>query len=255
MKSFRGMENADILHFSTSLSLLEEFMGSKLAGLIRIARERKGMSQVELANAIGVSQTAIGHWERGVFTPRGRNLRALTDALGLSDTFHEVAEADDDDKTDSEGVSQLAVAAGGGNGFLFEHQFSALLSGIDANVQKHVKISRPPMGQWIVDYMTHRSVIELKRPRSYAGIVDVVTQAFWRLVVLRAILNEPKNYVVVVQRPSSDAATTDSTLFYDQKLASLAFEASLLGLHLIVTDTPEQAIKAIEDLEHELDRS
>lgn len=46
-------------------------------------REAAGLSQAELAAKIGVSQSAIGHWERSIFTPRGRNVNALAVALAV----------------------------------------------------------------------------------------------------------------------------------------------------------------------------
>lgn len=228
-------------------------MNSSLPGLIRIARERKGLSQAELAAKIGVSQAAIGQWERGVFTPRGRNLKALSDVLGLSDTFQEVAEADEELATGG-ADSRISVAERSKQSFIFNQQFRQLLSQVDADAKWYSKIEVPAAGQWIVDYLTHRSVIELKTPKAYAGVVDLVTQACWRLTVLRAILGEGKNYVVVIQRPPLDPLLEEAQTFYDQKLAGLAYEASLVGLHLIVTDTPEEAVKAIEDLERDLDR-
>jgi len=49
---------------------------------LRLGRIRSGYSQAELAMMIGVSQAAIGQWERGSTSPRARRMTALTAAIG-----------------------------------------------------------------------------------------------------------------------------------------------------------------------------
>lgn len=49
---------------------------------IKRRREAKGLSQEQLAQAIGVSRRAITNWETGQAEPRGRNLRGLERMLG-----------------------------------------------------------------------------------------------------------------------------------------------------------------------------
>lgn len=44
-------------------------------------REASGLTQLELAKAIGVSQPALALWETGRYKPSGRNLRPYVDAL------------------------------------------------------------------------------------------------------------------------------------------------------------------------------
>jgi transcriptional regulator with XRE-family HTH domain len=46
-------------------------------------RKNLGLSQRELAAAVGVSEAAIGHWERGIRHPRGEHLRRYVEALDV----------------------------------------------------------------------------------------------------------------------------------------------------------------------------
>jgi transcriptional regulator with XRE-family HTH domain len=56
----------------------------KRVGLrIRSARERKGLSQTQLAHQLGVSNTQVSRWETGRGLPLG-HLDELSEALGMS---------------------------------------------------------------------------------------------------------------------------------------------------------------------------
>lgn len=50
---------------------------------IRAFREAKGPSQKELAEALGVDQSAISAWERGIAEPTMFNFRRLASVLGV----------------------------------------------------------------------------------------------------------------------------------------------------------------------------
>lgn len=49
-----------------------------LAANIRTARKSLGLTQSQLATAIGVEQLAVSRWERAVSVPHPANLAALT---------------------------------------------------------------------------------------------------------------------------------------------------------------------------------
>lgn len=55
-----------------------------LALTIRTLREGLNLTQPELGQALGVSRAAISAWENGVNTPRGKRLKRLADALGVT---------------------------------------------------------------------------------------------------------------------------------------------------------------------------
>ena len=51
---------------------------------IRQLREERGWSQLEVAVRVGVEQSTVSEWERGVKTPRPRRQQALADLFGIS---------------------------------------------------------------------------------------------------------------------------------------------------------------------------
>ena len=48
---------------------------------MRQARLSRGLSQGQIARAIGVAQTTVGRWERNAIRPSGRRLEALAKVL------------------------------------------------------------------------------------------------------------------------------------------------------------------------------
>lgn len=55
-------------------------MGAK----IRAYRLAKGLSQFDLADALGLDQTTISAWECGKAEPTAFNIRRLADILGVA---------------------------------------------------------------------------------------------------------------------------------------------------------------------------
>lgn len=54
---------------------------------IRETRRKRGLSQVDLARAIGVTQPAVANWESGVHDPRRVVLARIADTLDVSATW------------------------------------------------------------------------------------------------------------------------------------------------------------------------
>ena len=52
--------------------------------MIRATRETQGMSAAELAEAVGVTCSAISQWETGRFTPRTHHQLAIAKALNVA---------------------------------------------------------------------------------------------------------------------------------------------------------------------------
>ena len=51
---------------------------------LRQLREEAVLTQAELAEQVGVSATAISHWETGSKRPRASNIRKLAKAFGVT---------------------------------------------------------------------------------------------------------------------------------------------------------------------------
>lgn len=70
-------------------------MGKILPGL-RARRKAAGLSQEELAAAVGCTYQAVGAWERGDVLPTAERLPALAEALGCSidDLYRKYEEKD-----------------------------------------------------------------------------------------------------------------------------------------------------------------
>jgi transcriptional regulator with XRE-family HTH domain len=63
-----------------------------LATAIRLARRRADLSQIELAERLGIRQSSVSQWERGTTEPTGRRLVHLIGELpGLADILKELS--------------------------------------------------------------------------------------------------------------------------------------------------------------------
>ncbi|MGI9600330.1 MAG: helix-turn-helix domain-containing protein [Acidimicrobiales bacterium] len=69
---------------------------ARIAELVRWARRQAGLSQVELAAAVGTTQSAVSRWERAHDEPRLSTLTAIMAACGRR--LELLAEADDVDR-------------------------------------------------------------------------------------------------------------------------------------------------------------
>jgi transcriptional regulator with XRE-family HTH domain len=54
-----------------------------LAEALRQAREKRGWTQVQLADRAGISQSLLARYESGEYLPGAENLVRVADALGI----------------------------------------------------------------------------------------------------------------------------------------------------------------------------
>jgi transcriptional regulator with XRE-family HTH domain len=60
-----------------------EIAAESLAVRIKRLRIANGFTQGQLGELIGISSTAVGKWELGVYLPKGRYVAKLAGALGI----------------------------------------------------------------------------------------------------------------------------------------------------------------------------
>lgn len=69
----------------------------RLGNRIQEARKKAGLTQIEVAKALGISQSLISDWEKGNVIPLATNIYQLTQLFGISplllNPFEELAEA------------------------------------------------------------------------------------------------------------------------------------------------------------------
>jgi DNA-binding XRE family transcriptional regulator len=71
---------------------LDAKAGLPLGTVIRMARKQAGMSQVELAAALGIHQSSVSQWERGTTEPSTQSLLTLMGVLpGVAETLSAAA--------------------------------------------------------------------------------------------------------------------------------------------------------------------
>ncbi|MBO4838068.1 MAG: helix-turn-helix transcriptional regulator [Lachnospiraceae bacterium] len=85
----------------------------KLCDKIQTARKRAGLSQVDLADAMGVSRQSVSKWETGESNPDIGKLAQLAKVLNVSADWLLSEEEDLPDKPDGSARTEDARAAGG----------------------------------------------------------------------------------------------------------------------------------------------
>jgi transcriptional regulator with XRE-family HTH domain len=236
-------------------------MNKKIGPMIRNARTHKGLSQAELATKVGVSQAAIGHWERGTFTPKGKNLNALSEILGiaLQPDLPEV-EAPDEGKIAigknfrrdplARNVPWRASATDHrSQAAEFEGWLENYLDGFDATVKLNAPDGDPEHEAWKIDFMSDRTIVEVRHLISYQRIGETIERALWRLAFLQAVYGDEMMYVAVIRRPTAPTSLANIPPAYERLVTRLCAEADLVGIHLFLVDTPEEAALAILGLE------
>lgn len=238
---------------------------------IREARARMGWSQADLAKILGVSQAAVGQWERGTTVPRVKHMLIMRDSF--DQTFRtEMGYGGGDGAaynhstspttlgspgvqnapypSSRHGLERLLTAEHKATAVDFDKVLAQALQRLDPTLQMHVTVGgETDLSQWIVDYMTQKTVVEVKHPDSFVGMEEIISRSLLQLAVLRSILGEERNYVVVVRRPIQAPLSDCALPPIERKIAKLTTEASLLRLHLLVVNSVEEAVKHITELE------
>ena len=89
------------------MKALQEFLGSQ----VRVFRDRRGLSQIELAERINVSKETVGKIERGAAAPSFKTLDKLCRELRISPRFLFPADKNENGKATSTALEKLVTKA------------------------------------------------------------------------------------------------------------------------------------------------
>ena len=86
---------ADALEMPVGAFLPSMGLGESTGSRIKIARERQGVTQAELAEKMGVTPQTISQYERNIINPKPETIKKFADALGVDARWLEVGEYED----------------------------------------------------------------------------------------------------------------------------------------------------------------
>lgn len=238
-------------------------MKNKIGQMIRNARTHKGLSQADLAAKAGVSQAAIGHWERGTFTPRGKNINALSEILGITLQSDLPLPEFDETKAEDTAIDKRPPRSSfffsrGGTSAASEHQMQAeefdrwlanYLDGFDADTKIKSPAAEPDHDAWEIDFVSERTIVEVRHPISYHRLGETIERAMWRLSFFKAFYGDEMMYAAIIRRPQGQASLGSASPTHERLMTRLCAEADLVGIHLFLVDTPEEAARAVLELE------
>lgn len=262
---------------------------SALANQIRANRIRLGWSQAELAAKLSVSQSAVGQWERGSSAPRGRYVNALAtlfdipvDELNKEDQVRNLAikpAAELLPTTATIGETDIDVSEVHGDlnvkkamGYFkeiqavrdqqadaFDGQLYELLGQMLGPAKRDGKMTSGTGRVWIIDYLSEILLLEVRHPTSLFPFSSTgIAQALWDMVVVKTILNSDRRFVVVVKNPSfdKDDVRAQAKAAAGRHSVDIAIrDAEMVGIKMILADTPEQAAKQIVSYVHQADET
>lgn len=261
-----------------------------LAQLIRNNRLKLGISQFELAQKLGVSQAAIGQWEREVTAPRSKHIPGLAKIFNI-DVSQVVAAADELQKHQQERAGDWAgvpldneslkssptvsaayrrqmenpgrddndrllmmLADHGKESRFFDDSLFELLSNMGVQGKRNVRIEGRQKRTWVVDYASEKSIIEVKHLMRTSSLQLMIPNLLWTLSLVRAVVGSDHNFVALLRLPAAqhgDQKQTDSIIRMKAAIELHALDAALVGLKLRAVDTVEEAAKWIVDIEQE----
>ncbi|MET3132886.1 transcriptional regulator with XRE-family HTH domain [Oxalobacteraceae bacterium GrIS 1.11] len=257
-----------------------------LAQLIRLNRQKLGISQLELAQKLGVSQAAIGQWEREVTAPRAKNFPELSKIFDI-DVEQIIAAADeletyqrerprygepDDTREESHPLSastrgqiawansqyeneHILLARHKEDSKRFDDELFDLLPNMGLLGNRNVRINGLASRSWVADYASERSIIEVKHPIRSSSLQMILPNTLWTLTLLRAVRGVDQNYMAIIRLPSvhnDDQDRFNSNHRMRGAIERHALDASLVGLKLRAVESVEEAAKWITEAEHDL---
>lgn len=254
-------------------------MNDSIGRRLKAARVKKGLSQAELAERIGVSQAAIGQWERGQYAPRGKNLNALNEVLGpdlvleesqdwsppvsppleLSPSEFRAGRSRTTNQQRDPGHSvpdfSTRIRDHRFRSKEFQREVERLLIQHSVNVRSGIVLHGPNSRRWIIDLSTDHCVIEFTHPISATLLGRDLESLLWRIVVLRQALGHDERYVLLIREPRSDHVNQEASQshddYFEQTVTKVIEDAESVGIDVFVVRTPEQAAQILVELDQE----
>ena len=134
----------------------------KTGKLIQELRKEKGLTQMSLAEKLGVTDRAVSKWERGKSFPDVSMLRPLAEALGIS-----VCELLDGRRRSPDKVKQLPA---GTAAMTVEDADNAAIKGIHTYINETHKKDRVWKVFWLIEKLT-ATFISFMPPLAFLAIV------------------------------------------------------------------------------------
>lgn len=119
---------------------------------------------------------------------------------------------------------------------------------------RHVRFGEANSGAWVADYVSEKSIVEIKHPPALGLLKTKILEALWALIVLRDVTSEGQNFIAIIRLPSPGAGDDDHARLIQKMKAVVdrySFDASLVGLKLLAVETAEEAAKAIVEIEQD----
>lgn len=229
---------------------------------LKVLRVQRGLSQTELAALVGVSQAAIGQWERGVSNPKGKHLLALAKALAVeAKLLINVTKIGSREAIPNDGLPHVDADRGPiAETVLRETDFvgevEMFLKTMSIRGRMRQSVSGPLSNRWQVDYLSDKAIVDfIHRPVPPSGqetLFNSLTHALWHLSTLRAFFKDDRQTVLICHLPGgvSGEGVAEGTPEI-VRLQKLIAEASLVNIGLCIVDSPKQAAHIIQALEKE----
>lgn len=192
---------------------------SVFAVALRRAREDKGLTQRDLASAMGMTQQAIGRWEAGRGVPNVTSLAKLREILGAFD--------EGIDRRDDQPVTTPVVTLGP--------------RVTDASPRESGHILETRLGPFTFDYLSDKLAVEIidepPRPR-----YPIYVAALWKLSCAQIIAGGRRDYALLVISSAHPGFRT---------ARRIVLEASLHNLSVSFIESREKAMQLIDQLERQ----
>lgn len=192
-----------------------------MSTIIKTLRETKGLTQVQLAKEVGVSQQAVVQWENGDTAPRGKNLLRAAEVLGTDvKTLKSGKQAEVD-------IVDFKQAA-----------YDLLIETAKGRLAIEVKKSGH---KWQFDYLSDDFALEIVPGDD--GNKAHVMHSLWQLATYHAATGKPTDLIIVGEPERGFSAVA---------LQKLTAQAALLGVNVYRTAELEDLPELVQELQAEL---